>query len=135
MAAGVNVLMKMSGGEALRKALKKKEKEFFAAMANELPQEAQKLMQSANALAPRDTGELAGSSSVTSAVQPEKGRVRVAAAYLDEKAAAVHEGVHFGRHIEGTRGFKFYERALNAFEGGFVERIGAKLKRLVGGGP
>ncbi len=130
----MNVLVKLEGAEQLRKALKKKEKEFLAAMANGLPQEAQVLMQSANSAAPRLTGKLASSSSVTSSVQPEKGRVRVAAAYLDEKAAAVHEGVHWGRHIEGTSGFKWYEKAFNAFQAGFVQRIGDRLKRLVGGG-
>lgn len=129
-----NVLMKLEGGEQLRRALKKKEKEFLRELATALPAEGQALMTSANAAAPRVRGELAGSSSVTSVVQEQKGRVRVAAAYLDEKAAAVHEGVHWGQKVEGTSGFKWYERALNAFEGGFVERIGARLKRLVGGG-
>lgn len=130
----MNVLMKLHGGEQLRKALKKIEKEFLAELAVALPEEGNSLMAAANATAPRGTGTLAASSSVTTVVQEAKGRVRVAAAYLDEKAAAVHEGIHWGQKVEGTAGFKWFERALNSFEGGFVERIGARLKRLVGGG-
>lgn len=126
-------VLQLKGMEKLRRALKKQPERFFAEMAMALPAEAQALMGQANGAAPRKSGELAGSSSVTSVVQVRKGRVRVAAAYLDEKAAAVHEGVHWGAHIEGTRGFKFFERALNAFEGGFASRIVARLKRIAGG--
>lgn len=129
-----NVLMQLEGGEELRKALKRQEKAFFDEMAAALPEEGQNLMAVADAAAPRLTGQLVSSSSVTSEVKPSKGRVKVAAAYLDEKAAAVHEGVHGGHHVEGTRGFKFFERVLHSFEAGFVQRIAARLKRLVGGG-
>lgn len=130
MARG-NIVMKLEGGEQLRKALRAKEREFLAEMSAALPEEGQKLMSAAAAAAPRDSGELAGSAAVSSALTKKGTRVRVAAAFLDEKAAAVHEGVHWGHHIEGTRGFKWYERIFNAFEGGFVERIAAKLRRLV----
>ncbi len=129
-----DVLMKLEGGAALKRALKRQEKAFIRELASALPAEGEALMASANAAAPRASGELAGSSSVTSVVQESKGRVRVAAAYEDPKAAAVHEGVHWGQKIEGTSGFKWFERTLNAFEPGFVQRIGARLKRLVGGG-
>lgn len=129
-----NVLMQLEGEKELRKAIKRQERAFLEEMAAALPDEGEKLMAIADAAAPRMTGELASSSSVTSVVQPSKGRVKVAAAYLDEKAAAVHEGVHGGRHVEGTRGFKFFEHAFNSFEAGFVQRIAARLKRLVGGG-
>jgi hypothetical protein len=134
MASGLNVLMKVEGGDELRKALKKHEAAFLAEMAEALPVEAQALMAAANATAPRASGTLIASSSVSSVVQEKKGRVRAAAAYTDEKAAAVHEGLHWGVHIEGTRGFKWFERALNGFEGGFVDRIVSRLRRLVGGG-
>lgn len=129
----MNVLMKLEGGEQLRRALKRVEKDFIRELGDALPAEGQTLMSAANALAPVATGELVNSSSVTSVVQESKGRVRVAAAYLDEKAPAVHEGIHGGAHVPGTRGFKWYERALNAFEGGFTERIAAKLRALTGG--
>lgn len=126
-----NIVMKVEGGEQLRKALQAKEREFLEEMAATLPEEGQKLMSAAAAAAPRASGELAGSASVTMAKTRKGSRIRVAAAFLDEKAAAVHEGVHWGHHIEGTRGFKWYERVFHSFEGGFVERIAAKLRRLV----
>ncbi|MHB1065425.1 MAG: hypothetical protein ACYC1Z_13220 [Georgenia sp.] len=129
----VDVLMELEGGPALLRALRRQEKAFLDELANALPAEGQALMNSANAKAPRGSGTLAGSSSVTTEVNESKGRVRVAAAYLDEKAAAVHEGVHWGEKVEGTKGFKWYERVLNGFEAGFVSRIGARLKRMVGG--
>ena len=132
MARG-NIVMKLEGGEELRKALKAKEREFLDEMAAALPEEGQRLMGAAVAAAPRASGELASSASVTTARTRKGSRIRVAAAFLDDKAAAVHEGVHWNHHIEGTRGFKWYERVFNAFEGGFVERIGARLKRLVSG--
>ncbi len=133
MPGRVNVLMSVEGGEALRKALTKKSAEVAREMALALPQEGAALMAQANALAPRATGELVGSSSVTSAVTRKGAKVAVAAAYLDEKAAAVHEGVHWGKKVQGTRGFKWFERALQGFQAGFIERIVARLRHLVGG--
>lgn len=133
MPGRVNVLMSVEGGDALRKALQKKSAEVAREMAIALPQEGAALMAHADALAPRASGELVASSSVTSAVTRKGAKVAVAAAYLDEKAAAVHEGVHWGRKIQGTRGFKWFERALNAFTPGFIERIVARLRKLVGG--
>lgn len=134
MAAGIDVLMKVEGGEQLRRALKRQEQRFIDEMAKAIPEEAAALMASANATAPRKSGALVASAVVSSALQPKRGSVKAAAAYTDEKAAAVHEGVHWGAHIENTRGFKWFERALNRFEPGFLERIAARLKRLVGGG-
>lgn len=127
-------VLDIKGMAQLRRAVKKQPARFLAEMAVALPAEAQTLMAQATAVAPRSSGELAASASVTSVVQARKGRVRVAAAYLDDKAAAVHEGVHWGAHVEGTRGFKFFERTLNSFEGGFASRIVSRLKRLVRGG-
>lgn len=131
MAPRANIFLEVEGGEQLRRALKGKERQFLEEMAAALPEEGQKLMSAAVAAAPRLSGELASSSSVTSAKAKRGSRVKVAAAFLSEKAAAVHEGVHWGRHIKGTRGFKWYERVLNAFEGGFVERIASRLRKLV----
>lgn len=130
----MNVLMKLEGGAALRKALKKKEKEFFAEMQTALQGESARLHGAAESQTPAASGTLLMSLTTSSAVQPTKGSVRYAVAYLDEKAAAVHEGVHWGHKVEGTGGFKWFEKALNSFEAGFVQRIGARLKRLVGGG-
>lgn len=130
----VDVIMSIEGGDELLKALRKKPREFLALLAQRLPIEGQALMSAANAAAPRRTGTLAASSLVTSVVQEAKGVVRVAAAYTDEKAAAVHEGLHWGEHIEGTPGFKWFEKATNSFEQGFVERVAQDLQKLTGGG-
>lgn len=131
--AGIDVLMKLEGGPALMRALRRQEKAFLAELGDALPAEAEALMQSANAAAPQAGGTLVGSSVVSSVVQEGKGRVRAVAAYTDEKAPAVHEGIHWGAKVEGTKGFKWFERALNSFETGFVARIGARLRRIVGG--
>ena len=133
MAGKVNVFMSVEGGDVLRRALQKKAAEVAREMELALPQEGAALMAQANALAPRASGELVASSSVTSAVTGKGSKVRVAVAYTDEKAAAVHEGLHHNRKVEGTRGFKWFERAMNAFTPGFIERVVARLRRLVGG--
>jgi hypothetical protein len=133
MPGRVNVLMSVEGGEALRKALTKKSAEVAREMAIALPAEGQTLMQTAGATVPRATGELAGSSSVTSSLTKKGQRVRVAAAYLDEKAAAVHEGLHWGKKIQGTKGFKWFQRAFDAYKSAAIGRIVERLRRLVGG--
>lgn len=127
-----NVIMKLEGGEALRKALLKKQAEFLAEMAKALPVEAEKLMAQGKAAAPKASGELAASALVSSASARKGTRLKFAAAFLDEKAAAVHEGVHWRKHVDGTKGFKFFERVFHAFEPGFVQRIADRLRRLVG---
>jgi hypothetical protein len=132
--AGIDVLMKLEGAEKLRRELKRQEVRFFGEMARALPEEGEALMQAANAQAPRATGTLAASSSVTKEIDNSDRTVRVMAAYLDEKAAAVHEGIHWGVKVEDTKGFKWFERAKNAFEAGVVGRIGDRLRRIVGGG-
>lgn len=122
--------MKIEGGEKLRRQLLKAQKQLAREMATFLPAEAQDLMSQANAQVPRLTGELAASATVTSDV---KGlRVRAVAAYKDDKAAAVHEGIHGRRKIQGTKGFKWFERALQTWESGFYGRIAARLKSLIG---
>lgn len=132
--AGVDLIMSIEGGADLLRSLRKKPREALALLAKVLPDEGENLMTAAAMAAPRGTGELAASASVTSLVQESKGVVRVAAAFTDEKAAAVHEGVHWGVHIEGTKGFKWYEHTTNAFAEGFVQRVAQDLKKLAGGG-
>lgn len=134
MAPRVVMALEVKGLEQLKRELRKQKRAFFQKMAAALPVEAERLMAQANTAAPRASGELVGSANVSVVLQENKGRVRVAAAYLDEKAAAVHEGVHWGGYVEGTRGFKWYERAFNVFEIGFIERIAQRLRRLTGGG-
>lgn len=133
MAGRVNVLMQVEGGEQLRRALLRKSDEVSRLMQAELPKEAEGLLQEANARVPRSSGELAGSSRASSAVTRRGTQVRAVAAYTDEKAAAVHEGIHWNARIEGTRGFKWFQRAFDAWKPGAVQRIVERLRALVGG--
>lgn len=134
MAAKGHVVMYLHGDEALKRQLRRQQQRFFEEMARALPEEAQALIGQANPAAPASSGALAASSSVTVVEQQRRGRVRAAAAYLDEKAAAVHEGVHWGRFHPGTRGFKWLERVFGGFGAGALQRIALRLSRLVGGG-
>lgn len=134
MTGRVVFALEVRGLEELKRELRKQKRAFFEEMARALPEEGQSLMQQATAAAPKASGELAGSSLLSVEVKDSKGSVRVAAAFTDDKAAAVHEGVHWGGFVAGTRGFKFYERVFNAFEVGFIERIAQRLRRLTGGG-
>lgn len=132
---GVNVLMKVEGGEQLRRALKRQRERFFEEMRAGLDEESARLLGAAKSETPAASGTLLMSLTRSSSVQASKGRIRHAVAYTDPKAAAVHEGVHWGRKTaKPTRGFKWFERVLHAFEAGFVERIATRLRRLVGGG-
>lgn len=132
MAPPVRLLASIEGGEELRKALKKHEARFLAEMRAALPDEGAKVMAVAQAEAPRGTGTLAASAAISKSNSRTK--TRVAVGFLDEKAAAVHEGVHWGHFVEGTRGFKWFERAWLRMESGIVDRIVQRLRRIVGGG-
>ncbi len=123
----------VKGGDELRRALKARMGLFMAAMDKILPEEAQLLRQAADAKAPALSGELRSSSEVSSEKTRTQG-TRAAVAYLDEKAAAVHEGIHYGHHLKGTKGFKWLENATNEFQTGFVQRVAAKLRAVIGGG-
>lgn len=119
---------KVEGGDELRRALRAVPGRFVKELESALPEEGRRLEVAANAQAPRLTGQLIASSSVTQQSSDE--HVDVAVAYLDSKAAAVHEGVHHGKRVRGLRSFKWFERTLHLFEAGFVERIAARLRRL-----
>lgn len=131
----ISVMTKVEGLYELRRALRKQAEFFTDEMAKLLPAEAEELLRVANASAPVGSGKLKASAEVSSSIQPSRGRVRVAAAYLDIKAAAVHEGIHFKRRIKGTRGFKWYEHAFNEFEAGFLERIADHLRQMTAAPP
>jgi hypothetical protein len=120
----------VKGGEELLGKLRANMRKFEKAMETILPEEARDLLSAASTSVPRQSGELAASAVVST----EKGSAgfRAAAAYTDHKAAAVHEGVHHGRFVEGTRGFKWLEHTLHAFEPGFVQSVAEKLKKAVG---
>lgn len=124
--------VEVRGDRELIRALRKQQARFTDELAAALPDEARRLEAAANAAAPSETGELRASSAVSEGGQ--RGKVEVAVAYTDEKAAAVHEGVFGGRDTDKGRAFKWFERAFNAWEGGAAERIVARLRALVKGG-
>lgn len=134
--AAPRVKMTVSGADELKRRITGLSQAFLKEMEQAIPEEAKGLMAAANALAPRVSGKLIESSVVTSEVKSNK--VLAAASYTDEKAAAVHEGVHWGlSRVKDPRyhldHLKWYERALNAFAPGFSERMVTRLRKLVGG--
>lgn len=126
---GIDFLMTMHGGAELRRKLRKMEDDFLKGMKPLIVEETAKVMREANAAAPSVSGTLIGSAMVV--VKSGKTRTRGAATYQDEKAAAVHEGVHWNRHVKGTRGFKWLERTFNSFLPGAMMRIEEKLRAIV----
>lgn len=130
--ANVSVLLKVDGGEELRKKLRQVPDLFIQEMAKALPEEAKNLGAEAQAGVPVEHGSLAASLAVKTS--KKKTRISAAVGYTDHKAAAVHEGIHWA-HREGAKepGFHWFLKAFTAFAGGFIERIAQRLKRLVGG--
>lgn len=124
-----NVLLQVKGVEELIRKLRWHKRAFIGELAQALPEEAKRLEAAAQQGVPRASGRLASSVAVVSEVQSNA--VHVAVGYTDPKAAAVHEGIHWRRRVKDVHGFKWLERALNAFEQGFAERIAARLRRLV----
>jgi hypothetical protein len=124
--------MKVKGDAELRKKLRGLQGAFLEEMATAIPAEAGRLLEAANATVPRQSGELAGSAVVSS--ERSKNRIAAAVAYTDDKAPAVHEGIHWGvRFGEKEPGFKWFEKAMRTFSVGFAERIAERLRKLVGG--
>lgn len=132
--ASVDVISQVEGADELRRNLRKFEKRFLEEMEQVLPREVETLMTQARHEAPARSGELRASASITSDMKPKRGRFRVVGAYLDEKAAAVHEGIHWGKKVEGgTKGMKWFERVANAWAPESAKRVVARLRALVGG--
>lgn len=131
----MKVTMVLHGEKELMRALNRKRDQFLDVMRVGLQEEAARLLGAAESTTPTASGKLLTSLKLSSADQPTKGRVRFAVAYTDEKAAAVHEGVHWGQKVDHeTGGFKWFEKAFNAWEPGAVDRILARLRALTGGG-
>lgn len=130
----VSVLMKVEGGEALRKALRKMPDAFIAEMRAAMLHQGEQLRTDADGAAPRASGTLTRSS-VVALLEDDPVFVSVGVAYTDPKAPAVHEGIHW-RKRKGAQepGFHWFLRTFNTFAGGYIGRIAARLKRLVGGG-
>lgn len=122
---------KLEGGEQLRSRLAMVRRQFVDEMRRAIPEEAQQAMVDAQKGVPVASGKLR-SSAVVSSEETARG-VRAAAAYEDEKAAAVHEGIHWRRKFKGTAGFKWLEKSFEAFAPKSIERLAARLRRLTGG--
>ena len=126
-----NDLLRVSGGPALVSALKRKQGEFLKTMETALPAAGETTLAAAQQVVPRKVGTLAASGVVSSEVKDHN--VKVAVAYTDIKAAAVHEGVHHGHHVKGTRGFKWLERSFKLEKPKLLADIVKSLKALTGG--
>jgi hypothetical protein len=127
-------LFKIEGLDQLKRQLKKMKRQMFEEMKTALAEEAARLHGAAETQTPAASGELLMSLQRSSAVSPTKGSVQHVVAYTDEKAAAVHEGIHWGHKVEGTAGFKWFERTFNAFHPAAAQRIVGRLKSLVARG-
>lgn len=128
----VNVLARLEGADELRKRLKELGKgALVQAVRPHIKAEAQALKTAASVGEPRGvTGALGESKRVVEL--RGRGAVRFAVVYLNYYAKWVHEGI-FGHAKVGARygRFKWFERAVQAFEAGYIERTGAKLWKLV----
>ena len=80
---------------------------------------------------PRKSGTLAASAGVSSEVGDH--RVTAVVAYKDVKAAAVHEGIHHGHKVNGTRGFKWLEHSFKLAKPKMLDGIVKALRALTGG--
>lgn len=128
-------VFEMEGGKELRKALLKLKEETFEALIRPVNAEAKKLLADSVFAAPSESGELVASAKVVASVNRKRGGIKAHALYEDDKAPAVHEGIHWNHKTkEPTQGFKWFERAFNEFEPGFYQRIIAVLRGVVNGG-
>jgi len=116
------------GGPELRRALQGMEKKFLREMGKALEDEAQTIMQLGVRDAPEDTGDLAAGTDVQ--VTRRRGGIEGAASFTRERAAAVHEAVHWGRKVEGTEGFHWYGEAAADWEPKAQQRIVQRLQAL-----
>lgn len=126
----MNDLVRIEGGPELIKALKKIAPEFLRVATEAIQREGVTIESAAQLTVPRGTGALAASCVVSH--QTGAKRSSTAVAYTLDRAAAVHEGVHWGHHHQ-TKGMKWFERAFYALKPQALARIVADLKRLVGG--
>lgn len=142
--AGNYIKVKVLGEEELRRRLFGKERDFIEEMKRVIPEEAGDLGQAANALAPVGVHEVnvKGDGKRVRSRQHLRDTLRVTidgrrphsvlanVAYTAKYAAAVHEGLHWGKHFQ-TKGMKWFERALLPRAQGFIERVNARLAALV----
>lgn len=130
---GTFTIGKVTGVDALGITLRKLEREWLQEMEAGITAEAVNLMNEANARAPQASGKLKASTVV--AVEVEQGvRVLANATYTDRKAAAVHEGIHWGIRQKDAAGrpyFKWLERTWMGRAEGAVQRMLARCLSVI----
>lgn len=130
----VNVVLALDSSELQRKLRKLTHARFLGDMRTFLVAEAMALLQAAAVGEPHGpTNELSNSKAIVPVKENAK-EIKIAAAYLSEHAAPVHEGV-FGHQslLNKYPRFRWYAQALHGFEAGFLERAHARLWSLVSG--
>jgi acyl-CoA reductase-like NAD-dependent aldehyde dehydrogenase len=130
--AGVEVKFSISGIDQVTQALERIEAAALDELRAATPAEASALLQRAQQTVPRLSGELAASAEIATGTDGSA-VTEAAVGYTDGKAAAVHEGVHHGHHVPGTRGFKWLERAHDEGADESLERIAERLRGVLGG--
>jgi hypothetical protein len=130
---GTFTVGKVTGVDALGITLMKLEREWLQEMERGITAEAIDLMNQANTIAPEASGTLKASTVVS--VEVESGvRVLANATYTDRKAAAVHEGIHWGirqKDREARPYFKWFERTWMGMAEGAVQRMLARCLAVI----
>lgn len=127
----MRIKLSMYGDRRVWAEMRKKQTEFLEAMLSWLPAQGDELLAIAQRDAPKASGKLARTGVVS--VQTLKNRVRVAVAFTDDKAAAVHEGIHWRVKVDGTRGYKWFEKGFVKWAPQFVPGAADILRRIAGG--
>lgn len=130
--ADVNVMLKVEGWNEVRKKLRSMRGLFLQEMDATMAEGARIVQQQSNAAAPVASGTLVSSATI----QHEKKAdfISYGMGYTDEKAAAVHEGIHWGHKFgKKERGFQWLMRVMEEFAPSYIEHVAMRLRRLTGG--
>jgi hypothetical protein len=132
MGDNVSVTMGLEGWAELRKKLRSMRGPFLQEMKAAIEEGGAILQSQANAAAPVQSGTLVSSSSTATAERSD--HFSMAIGYTDPKAPAVHEGIHWRKHLgEREPGFHWFRKSFDLFANGFSARVAQRLKALVGG--
>lgn len=126
------IAVKVTGVEEMKRRLRQERDRLARELEDAIADEGRQLLTEANQLAPRASGELVESAVVVA--QRDRDGATAVVAYTDEKAAAVHEGVFGGHDTNKGAHFKWLERALSAFVGGFRARLAKRMRATMRGG-
>ena len=113
---------RLEGDKALYRAIRAMRDQVLGELRPFIVREAMNLLQQAERMEPRATGELSNSKAIIP-LRERNGLIEVAAAYTSEKSAPVHEGIFgYAKLGGGYAHYKWFERALEAEEQNFAER-------------